>query len=303
MSRIAGLLAVAVALGPAAAAAQPAADTLTYRVKAGDTLGLIAAEYYGDRTKTLYLVTENRITKPGPLKPGQRLRVPVSRQIVSDEGDTFDLLAKAWLGDARRGEHLATMNHLAYADGLAAGMTLTIPFTLLHVAPAPETVDQIAQRFLGDAKHAELVRTYNFAAATTVNKDQSMLVPVFTAHVQDSKLPALDRAALDRRATREGENRDVATALAEARRAWDAGAYREVIAKLAPIQTEYLDADVAVAVSVLLGCAHVAYPKETAAALAAFKRALLRRPAHQLSAFDYSPKILPVWEQARAGQP
>ena len=52
--RLAAALLVVTALGAAPAHAQDATnDTIVHRVKQGDTLELIAAEFYGDRTKAV----------------------------------------------------------------------------------------------------------------------------------------------------------------------------------------------------------------------------------------------------------
>ena len=54
-------------------------DYLTYKVRAGDSLALLAAEYYGDRNHAVFIMVANKLDHPRPLKPGEKLRIPVSR--------------------------------------------------------------------------------------------------------------------------------------------------------------------------------------------------------------------------------
>ena len=60
---------------------------------------------------------------------------------------------------------------------------------------------------------------------------------------------------------------------------------------------DYLDASQAVDIAVLLGAAHVAY-EDAESATVCFKRALDRQAQHALRRYDYSPKILALWQKA-----
>src|SRR6185295_7004799 len=129
--RAAALVAVVMLGGLRAARAQDLPnDTVVHRVRQGDSLELIAAEFYGDRTKAVFIMVANKMTHVRPLRPGERLRVPISREVATSPGDTFESLAATWLGSARRGPFLASFNGLSSDDGLPAGAVLTIPFTI-----------------------------------------------------------------------------------------------------------------------------------------------------------------------------
>src|SRR5262249_32246274 len=128
----AAALAIAAFIVPGAAQAQDAIRPVTYRVKQGDTLELIAAEFYGDRSKALFIAAENKLTRPRPLRPGERLRIPVSREVTTAPGDTFESLAMTYLGSARRGGFLADWSGIAQDVSLPAGTSITIPFTITY---------------------------------------------------------------------------------------------------------------------------------------------------------------------------
>lgn len=72
----------AVAPPPAAGSGQTAApaeaQSTFYTVESGDTLGMIAAQYYGDASKYPLIFNANRsmLSDPGKIYPGQALRIP-----------------------------------------------------------------------------------------------------------------------------------------------------------------------------------------------------------------------------------
>src|ERR1700677_5127934 len=97
----------------AAARAHAQADTvesITYRVKSGDTLDLVAAELYGYHGDVAVLVADNKLQHPRPLHPGERIKLPGTREIATAKGDSFESVAATYLGDARRAMFLAEFN-------------------------------------------------------------------------------------------------------------------------------------------------------------------------------------------------
>jgi len=274
-------------------------DTRVYRVKQGDTLELIAAEFYGDRTKAVFIMVANKLTHARPLKPGERLRIPVSREVTTSPGDTFKTLAATYLGSDKRGSFLADFNGLPPDDSIPAGTLITIPFTIVHVPPTPESISDIAKAYFGDGKNADLLRRYNFLEKTSLDKNEQLIVPVYHVRLSTAKLPALDAESKARRDHRREASARVAKAIPAAQQAWKDGDYGGVKAALAQIEPDldYLDTNEAVDVGVLLGSAHVAYD-DTELALATFKRVVARKPQHVLQSYDYSPKILAIWQKA-----
>lgn len=302
----AALLALVVATAAAAPAraqeapaTTPATTTVAYRAHQGDSLELIAAEFYGDRTKAIYVIAENKLTRPRPVRPGERLRVPVNHDIVSAPGDTFESLAQAHLGNARRGTFLADFNGMSADDSLAAGTVITIPLTIVHTAAAIESMGELSRLYFGDAKSGELIRRFNFLDKGTIEKGDTVLVPVNQVRVAAAKQPAIDADAKARRERHREATAKAVRALPAARQAWKDGDFAQVKAQLTPLDGEldYLDTADAIDAGVLLGAADLA-ADNTDHAAATFKRVLDRQPRHALKRYQYSPKILAVWQKA-----
>ena len=74
---------------------------------------MIAAEYYGDRSDAVFIVAENKI-KDGRVQAVRCASAFRStREVTTEKGDTFESLAKTYLGDASRAEFLADVQRRA----------------------------------------------------------------------------------------------------------------------------------------------------------------------------------------------
>jgi nucleoid-associated protein YgaU len=162
VKRIALALAITMALATAAHADR---DYLTYKVKAGDSLALLAAEYYGDRNHAVFIMVANKLDHPRPLKPGEKLRIPVTRVVTVAVGDTLEALAQSYLGDKRRARYLAEFNDLAAGDSLVAGASLSIPFHVTHTAAGDETLAAASR-----PRTSATARTARCCAGTTSSR-------------------------------------------------------------------------------------------------------------------------------------
>jgi hypothetical protein len=298
LARVAVGVVLLTALRVARAQDQPN-DTVGHRVRQGDSLELIAAEFYGDRTKAVFIMVANKMTHVRPLRPGERVRVPISREVATAPGDTFESLAATYLGSARRGTFLATFNGMSSDDGLPAGTVITIPFTIVHTAGSIESISDIAKAYFGDGKNTEMLRRYNFLEKNSIERGDALLVPVYHVRLSPAKTPALDVESRARREHRREAMARAAKALPSARQAWKDGDFAAVKSTLAPFEPDldYMDAQDAVELGVLLGAAHVAYD-ETEPAIAMFKRVLDRQANHVLRRYDTSPRILDAWQKA-----
>ncbi|MCB9560574.1 MAG: LysM peptidoglycan-binding domain-containing protein [Kofleriaceae bacterium] len=300
-TRLVGLVvAVAAALAVLGARATPAradGDTISHKVKKGDSLELLAAEYYGDRNQMIFIMVANGMQHPRELTPGEKLKIPVSRDVTADVGDTFETLAAAYLGDKRRGPFLAEFNGMAADDTLAAGTVLSIPFHVTHTAAAVESLNSIAAAYFGDSKNGPLLRRYNFLDRDSLQPGETIVVPIHHVRVRSSKLPPPDAQARARADKRRRMQEEAADVLPAARAAWRSGDYAAMKRDLIRVDTDFLDSALAAEVGVLLGCAYVA-AGDADSAIATFKKVIERRPRHTLDAYTYSPKIRDIWTRA-----
>lgn len=301
MRSLALSVAIAVLASAAPASAQPRADTVAIRTRDGDSYALLAAEYYGDRKHARFILLENGIKQPRPLRPGTLLRIPVAREIVTSPGDTFAKLADTYLGDAKRDHWLAQWNGMKADESLAAGVAIVVPFTVTYTPQAAESLGAIAAAYLGSASHADLLRRYNFLDEGELDKGHAITIPAFHVKLQPAKLRGGDDKARERRELARTTQQRAIEALPRARHAWRVGEFARVKDELAELELDYLTEEVAIAVGVLLGSAHVAFGEEVAAK-AVFARLLDRKPSHQLRSFEHSPKVLAVWKQAAESQ-
>ena len=275
-------------------------NTISHRVLEGDTLDLLAAEFYGNRDHAIFIMKVNGITHKRPLKKGERLRIPVPITVTSQEGDSWDGLAEKHLGDARRGAYLASFNKQDARDSLAAGQRLRVPFHVRHRAERRVSLREIAAAYLRDPGQARFLRDYNFLDRGSLDKGDSIVIPLEQVELHASKQPKLDKASADLIEKRSRWQREARKLLPELQAAWQNGQYKRVKVALSPLNANiaFLDASQAVEVGVLYGRALVAFD-EDALALAAFTKVLERKPNHTLSDYTYSPKVRAVWKAAK----
>ncbi len=290
------LLSVAVIIGLSLPATVNAGTrTKTHRVKKGDTLALLAAEYYGNRRYAVFIMVENRMKHARKLKRGERIRIPIGHDITAKGGETYPQLAKKYLGDSRRGGFLAKSNGSKVGGTLAAGVKIRIPLRVLHEAANEESLGMIAASYLGDRRKGALLRRYNFLDGNSIGKGERIEVPIEHVRVRSNKAP--DAAAKQREAKRKKVQILAERRLDEAYDAWNAGKYETVTEKLAKLEIAYVDADTAAQIGVLLGRAHIAFGNRSAAKQA-FEGALERQPNHKLNPREISPTVLSAWKQA-----
>jgi LysM repeat protein len=296
-----GALVLLAALGMVAAVVGPARaqshDTLIHRVVAGDTIELLAAEYYGDRHHGIFIMVTNKLQHARPLRPGERLKIPTNREVSAAVGETLETLAEQYLGDKRRAKFLAGFNQLPADASLAVGQVIQIPFHVLHRAAGKESMTAIAAAYFGSPKKTKLVQEYNFTDKKVLQAGETVVIPIHHVQVRRSRLPPPDAESQARLAKRREMQTQALNLLPGAHTAWNAGDYAAVKRALTTLETDYLDAEVAMQVGVLLGSTYVAFGDKDSA-LAAFRKVLERSPAHTLDTYEYSPRIREVWKQA-----
>ena len=298
-SAVALVLGIACALAAprAARAEQDEGGVRIHRVKPGDTFELLAAEYYEDRNDAVFLLVANHLDHPRKLVAGEKIRVPVSRTVVTSKGDTFELLAQQYLGDPRRGTYLADFNNRSPDDSLPAGTQLVVPFTVTHAAQAPESLKNISLAYFGNDKEADLLRGYNFLDHDTLQKGDAIIVPIHHVKTKAGKVAPLDADAMKRRAERDRQADKAASALPAARAAWRAADYASVRDQLRGIDLGYLEVAQLVEIGTLRGAADVAFGLDRDAQ-GEFEAVLARKRDATLHAYDYSPTIRAIWVKA-----
>lgn len=294
-------LSLAVLLGaifllPMSADAQTTQGNERYRVRKGDTLELIAAEYYGNRVHKIYIMVENGLDHDKPLKPGQRLRIPVSQRITTSAGETLGALAETHLGNASRANYLAEFNNLKATATLAVGQELTIPMRVNYRANGKEKLRDIALSLFDDAKQAELLQAYNALESNELSEGQIISVPLPKVQIQASKVRPPDADASARAAERATMMDRAMRALPRARNAWRTGDFGTVKQELTRLELDYLDTEPATEAGLLLGSAYIAF-EDTDSALATFSKVFRRNKDVVLSPKEFSPKVISVWSQ------
>jgi len=296
------IFALAVLLSSAIAFADEPADYVTYRVKPGDSIDLVAAEFYGDHSRTaLFIVDENKWKTYRKLNPGERIRIPVTREITTAKGDDLASLAKQYLGDSSRATFLAQYNNMQPTDLPAAGVVLRLPFRVTHVAQTTESLVAISQFYFGETKQADMLRAYNnLGDKASIERGDSIIVPVMNVRVHPERLPTAEPDALERRKDHATANEAAAAALPAARIAALQGNYGDVAKALAAVgkKLEFLDEPLFGQVGMLLGKALVA-ANDKAGAVAVYQQVLSREPHRELSPYYESPTVLDAWRAAK----
>lgn len=300
-SILAGALCAALVAGPEPAHAQKN-GTERYRVRKGDTLELLAAEYYGNRIHKIYIMVENGLDHDRPLKPGQRLRIPVSQRITTAAGDTLAGLAETYLGSAERARYLAEFNHLEPGTTLALGQEIVVPMRVSYKAKGTEKLRDVALGLFADAKRARLLRSYNGLDSNVLSPGQVISVPVPKVRVQASKRPPADADAVTRAAKRRDMSKRALQSLPRAETAWRSGDFALVKHELTKLDLDYLDTELASRAGLLLGSAYIAFG-DADSALATFSKVAQRNPGLELDKKAHSPKVIKLWRRATDSQP
>ena len=174
-------------LGLALASVLFAADAHAFPhvVKPGETLAQIAQRVYGSAKYEVVLAGANFLDVQGGSAPvpGMRIEVPAPGYHRVSAGETWGQLALAWLGDPKRADVLARMNHAVSWVPPVDGQEIQIPYVLTVIAGDSDKVDQIAKRYYGDPNRAWELDAYNARkepeqGPLNLKRGEVMLVPL-----------------------------------------------------------------------------------------------------------------------------
>jgi hypothetical protein len=163
-----------------AAASASRARAFTHVVQPGETLASIAEHVYGRIQHERILVAANELDVQGGLSilPGMRLEVPAVAYARIKKGDTWATMAGAYLGSPKRSDALAIANGTNPWLPAEEGAEIVIPYNLRLIITTPDTLPQVAYRYLGDAKKAWALEQYNGMKGIELRRGDVVLVPL-----------------------------------------------------------------------------------------------------------------------------
>ncbi|ANM28474.1 hypothetical protein ABI59_00780 [Acidobacteria bacterium Mor1] len=129
-------------------------------VSAGDSASKIAKIYYGSFRATDALLIYNGRSSTR-LSAGERLKVPFCPRHRVRAGDTWSALASRYLGQGAAYETVARLNGLSPRAPLQVGQEIVFPVVKEHRLRRGETLDRLAERFMGSSVFAEVLAGFN----------------------------------------------------------------------------------------------------------------------------------------------
>jgi len=165
--------------------------TTYHALRPGETVAEVANAYYGDRDKAIILLQYNRLSDPKKILPGTKIAIPQVVRYTVNEGDTLAKISHRFLGDQRRYQVLASVNHLDSPQALTIGSTLTIPFDIPHTVKSGESLTTIAHRYYGDPDRFTLIASYNFMTdPRAIKPGTEILIPIVDLEIRAKPTPS-----------------------------------------------------------------------------------------------------------------
>ncbi|HVW30036.1 MAG TPA: LysM domain-containing protein [Polyangiaceae bacterium] len=176
-----------VLLSSAATLAAPA-SAFTHVVQPRETLASIAERIYGRIQHERILVAANELDVQGGLSivPGMRLEVPALSYVRIKKGDTWASVAAEQLGSPKRDVALSIANGSNPWLPVEEGAEVVIPYNLRLIITTPDTLPQIAYKYLGDAKKAWALQQYNEWKGVELKRGDVLLVPLTDLPLTDA---------------------------------------------------------------------------------------------------------------------
>ena len=205
---------MAITLGLAIAMTPANTQAFTHVVRQGETLAGIAERYYGRIHFERILVYANGLDACGgfPIVPGMRLEIPAVTHHRVLFGETWQTLARDYLGELCRGDVLAKANGANSWVAPADGADIIVPYNLPFLVQQRETAPSIAKRFYPDQDSAWMLDQYNGIAGKALQRGDVVLVPL-------SDLPLTDDGKKQARAAEAMVRSEGGGAAREAQRA------------------------------------------------------------------------------------
>jgi hypothetical protein len=156
------------------------ASAFTHVVLPGETLASIAERIYGRIQYERILVVANELDVQGgvSIAPGMRLEIPSVSYRRVKKGDTWQTMAAELLGLPKRADVLAISNGTNPWLPAEEGAEIVVPYNLRIIVTIPDTLPQVAYRYLGDAKKAWMLEQYNGMKGIELARGEVVFVPL-----------------------------------------------------------------------------------------------------------------------------
>jgi LysM repeat protein len=176
------------ALASAAVFASTHATAFTHTVQKNETLAQIAERTYGRIQYEKILVAANALDAQGgsPIVAGQRLEIPALDHYRINAGDTWEGLAKQFLGDPDRNVVLAQANDTMPWIPPAEGAEIIVPYNLRYIATQADTIVTITQKFTGEKEKAWIYDQYNHLKGQPIRRGDVVLIPLTSLPLTDA---------------------------------------------------------------------------------------------------------------------
>jgi len=112
------------------------------------------------------------------ISPGMRLEIPAVSYRRVKKGDTWQTMAAELLGLPKRADVLAISNGTEPWLPAEEGAEIVVPYNLRLIVTTPDTLPQIAYRYLGDAKKAWLLEQYNGMKGIELRRGDVAFIPL-----------------------------------------------------------------------------------------------------------------------------
>ncbi len=277
------------------------ASVLRYRVNPGDTLPAIARQYYGTDNKDLYIIMLNHLDPKQKLKPGKVILIPFVTVLKVHRRETFRNLAAHYLKDPHKAAALALLNGKEAGSVLKPGTTVKIPFELFYKVRPGDTLDALAETYLGGEKDAVFLRDYN--GLKTLNSIQTGMV--LAIPIMAEKVRRVNSTSRHKRLPEKTDTSLYSRDLREARALYDRGEYTLSADKLLGItlrvpQDRILKKDL-ITIHLYRAYDYIALG-ETVAAKGEFMKLLKLAPGFRMNPRLVSPKIRAVFDDVKQEQ-
>jgi LysM repeat protein len=133
------------------------AGVTKHSVRPGESLAVIAKNFYGDPALFEIVALYNGIRDPSKLGVGSRISLPYSDAVVIKRGQSLSLISSKYLSDPLLYPVLAEINGLSDPTNVPAGTMIRIPVMISYRLQKGESISTVADRFYGDPRSYSVI--------------------------------------------------------------------------------------------------------------------------------------------------